>query len=1090
MAAGLLWIRLAQGPIDLAVLARHVQETVNARIEGSRVEVGGASLSLGREGAPSGIRFTDVRVFSEDGTKLLAAPALAAGFQLSDLIRGRLQPTRLEVIGARARVVRGEDGRIRFGLGAGPGVDLGGGGPDRAATDAVARIVRGFVGDIAPVPVLERLERVGILRADLTYEDAISGRRWRTRGSDLTILRTSYGARALMEASITERAEAPVRLKVTATRRSGTERTDFRIRFDGLRPSALAAQAPALAWAGMLDAPLSGVVRVAVLPDGTIGPARGHLEAGAGLLLPAPPGHRAFDRAQVSFAAEPGFRTLRVLRFEVEGPDIEARLAGDVAVLGPVALAAEALEAQVYVERLRLDLPERFAEPLEFDGGQAIARVGLDPLEVELGHAHLTRGDLALALEGEAREGEAGWESLLRAEIRGARVADLKALWPKGLGENARLWVVENLIEGRLTEVVAQAAFAPERPPRLALDFAFADLDSRYLGDMPPIEAGRGTGHLTVDAFDLHLAEGRVGLGPAGEVALGPSRLAVRDFSGAVTPADIRISGSGPTGAILALIDREPLRLVRKLGLDLGSVRGRAEVTADLAFPLIQELEMEEIEVASEATLTGFATRLALGGAPEMAVEADRLALAATAEEMEVSGAARVDGVPLRLDWTERYAGRGSRTLDLAGRVTPALLARFGAEVPGFQGGAAEAEARIEQAGGETRLTADLDLSPAALALPEIGWEKPAGRTGRLSLSGRLGAETAFDRLALEAPGLSVAGSARLAPGGGLAEARIDRFRLDDRADLSGRLAARPEGGYRAELSGARLDLSEVLEASETEGGGGPPIRLTAEIERLILARGIEVAGAEMRLSRDADGAATAKLSGRAGGAAPFDANFTRRAGEGGKLRLRSPDAGRLLSALGFFEGGQGGSLILDAVLAPDAARDLRGEAEIREMRVLRSATFGSILEEGGAEAAAEAVQGEGILFDSIMIPFSLTDGVLDLDEAIARSPLVAVKVEGRVDAPGDRLALVGVISPAYGVTGALDEVPLLGTLLSGGEGEGIFAMTFQVGGSLADPSFEVNPLSFLAPGILRGVFKGRAGKARQGFLDQLGPTD
>ena len=47
--------------------------------------------------------------------------------------------------------------------------------------------------------------------------------------------------------------------------------------------------------------------------------------------------------------------------------------------------------------------------------------------------------------------------------------------------------------------------------------------------------------------------------------------------------------------------------------------------------------------------------------------------------------------------------------------------------------------------------------------------------------------------------------------------------------------------------------------------------------------------------------------------------------------------------------------------------------------------------------------------------------------------------------------------------------------------------MTFTVTGPLADPRFAVNPLSLLAPGILRRVFSGGGGEPSQRFLDQLG---
>ena len=47
----------------------------------------------------------------------------------------------------------------------------------------------------------------------------------------------------------------------------------------------------------------------------------------------------------------------------------------------------------------------------------------------------------------------------------------------------------------------------------------------------------------------------------------------------------------------------------------------------------------------------------------------------------------------------------------------------------------------------------------------------------------------------------------------------------------------------------------------------------------------------------------------------------------------------------------------------------------------------------------------------------------------------------------------------------------MLGELLTGGEGEGLFAATYQVGGTTDEPDISVNPLSVLAPGFLRRLF-------------------
>ena len=66
---------------------------------------------------------------------------------------------------------------------------------------------------------------------------------------------------------------------------------------------------------------------------------------------------------------------------------------------------------------------------------------------------------------------------------------------------------------------------------------------------------------------------------------------------------------------------------------------------------------------------------------------------------------------------------------------------------------------------------------------------------------------------------------------------------------------------------------------------------------------------------------------------------------------------------------------------------------------------------------------------------------------------------------------LDGTIVPAYLLNSALGNIPVIGELFTGGEGQGIFAATYSVRGPIDDAEITVNPLAALAPGILRDVF-------------------
>ncbi len=63
-----------------------------------------------------------------------------------------------------------------------------------------------------------------------------------------------------------------------------------------------------------------------------------------------------------------------------------------------------------------------------------------------------------------------------------------------------------------------------------------------------------------------------------------------------------------------------------------------------------------------------------------------------------------------------------------------------------------------------------------------------------------------------------------------------------------------------------------------------------------------------------------------------------------------------------------------------------------------------------------------------------------------------------------------GVITPLYALNGSLERV--FGKLFGRQRGEGLFSFIYKVKGVSDDPKISVNPLSILAPGVFREIFR------------------
>jgi hypothetical protein len=82
-------------------------------------------------------------------------------------------------------------------------------------------------------------------------------------------------------------------------------------------------------------------------------------------------------------------------------------------------------------------------------------------------------------------------------------------------------------------------------------------------------------------------------------------------------------------------------------------------------------------------------------------------------------------------------------------------------------------------------------------------------------------------------------------------------------------------------------------------------------------------------------------------------------------------------------------------------------------------------------------------------------------------------------------VAVKGSLVPVYGLNSIISNVPLLGDLLASKKGEGILGVTYSMSGPTDNPAISVNPLSMLAPGILRRLFEGKMPSAANAPTNQ-----
>ena len=230
--------------------------------------------------------------------------------------------------------------------------------------------------------------------------------------------------------------------------------------------------------------------------------------------------------------------------------------------------------------------------------------------------------------------------------------------------------------------------------------------------------------------------------------------------------------------------------------------------------------------------------------------------------------------------------------------------------------------------------------------------------------------------------------------------------------------------------------------------------------------------GVRGRFVNDGTGWDSLDLSARVAGA---PAGLTLRYvpdGRGRRLTITSEDAGAVLRALDLTDSVRGGTLSLTGNGPPGIpAHPVTAKLELGEFRVVDAPLLARLLNALSVTGLIELLQGEGLGFSQAAGEITWSGDTLTLNDVRTSGGALGLTADGPIDLAGNSLALSGTIVPVYGINRILGLVPVLGDLLSGGKGQGIFAATYRLSGSLARPDVSVNPLAVLAPGFLRNLF-------------------
>jgi hypothetical protein len=137
----------------------------------------------------------------------------------------------------------------------------------------------------------------------------------------------------------------------------------------------------------------------------------------------------------------------------------------------------------------------------------------------------------------------------------------------------------------------------------------------------------------------------------------------------------------------------------------------------------------------------------------------------------------------------------------------------------------------------------------------------------------------------------------------------------------------------------------------------------------------------------------------------------------------------------------------------------------------------------GTPEGRVQA-QSDNIEFTQARADFTRTPGRMSIRDGILRGPMIGATVEGNIDYVRDQVHVRGTLVPLYGINNMFGQIPIVGLFLGGGSKEGIFGITYEVTGPTGSPRPMINPISAIAPGLLRKFFEFRDNSTERSFAE------
>ena len=1104
VGAAFFW-RLSQGPVSLDFMTERIEREINKSLLGMTVKMGGAVFELDSATGVPHFRLRDVVLLDQSGNLIAKSQRAAISFEGSALFTGSLVPRGLELIGTRILVKRQLDGGLVLGFGAPAasenetvaidgslinGNDAKSGREEQTAIlpEATSKSLIDILSGAGDGSNASTLEDIRISEASIQLFDEANQANWFAPQADLTFRKMPYGFVVFAKATIAS-GGLPWRTELSATYRNQSRSFAVSARIEDLVPASVSDEIFALSQFAKVDVPLSGHAELEVTETGVLTKASAEFAASAGVV--GLPGYIAqpivIDEGALRADYDPSTGGFKIIDSIILIGGSRAELTGQVDPIRASDGRLTDIRIDLKATNVSVDAQGTVKNPVLVDRVEFLGKASVEGAVLEIDDLVVMSGNTGVRLRGTITGGDESAGIALSGRVRDVSAEFLKTLWPPIVVPKSRKWVTENVRAGRITEGAFKVnipvnglaqALRQKVLPNEDIDFQFsmADVTSTYFKSLPPLLAASGRAHLRGDSFELTIDDGKVVLPSSGTIEVKQTTFNASQFLTAAVPGVFELNLFAGASELMEIATLPDLSLIQNAGFAQLTVSGQAEAKVAINMPLMRGVTRDQIQTKTTIKVANAGIKQVISNVD---LSEGALLVAFDRNGIKASGPVKINGFPSKVSW-ERAAGAESKaTASVEAELDDKAREKLGIKIGDFLHGPVKVSADITGVGERNSIIrVRADLAKAEMYIDPISWRRPPTPHTTASFTYLASDESGrkVEDLVIKGQSLSIKGDIFLNSNGGMKSANLSQVWLSDENNFT--MTMEPEGESQSiVISGKTFDARPYVKSifSTSAGSGNKSastenLDINAQVDRVFVNRGEVLTGVTATLAVRNRAVSNADIEGKflSGKALVIRVRPTENARQ---LQIVSADGGAALRASNLYSKVAGGSLEFSALLSNNANSTIQnGRLILRDFDVRNEAALADIDSRGKSKKSGP--RREGLSFTKLTLPFTTDARFIRIGDSLLKGVELGASAEGLIRKADGAIDITGTIIPAYGINAAVGNIPLFGEILTGGKGQGIFGLTFALGGSMANPKIQFNPLSAIAPGIFRKIFE------------------